>query len=125
MFSLVLTTAPMAHTSHESYIAAAAPEVRSKLEAIQELVEALIPTATRCIGYNMPAYRDRLIFLYFAAFKNHIGVYPPVTQDEQLIQELEPYRGKKGNLSFPLAQPLPLDLIGKVAVALYREYTCK
>ncbi len=115
----------MAHTSHESYIAAAAPEVRSKLEAIQELVEALIPTATRCIGYNMPAYRDRLIFLYFAAFKNHIGVYPPVTQDEQLIQELAPFRGKKGNLAFPLAQSLPLDLIGKVAVALHREYTGK
>ncbi|WP_255658951.1 hypothetical protein [Methylophilus sp. Leaf408] len=35
---------------------------------------------------------------------------------------MQAYRGKKGNLSFPLDQPLPLELIGQVAMALYREY---
>ena len=57
--------------------------------------------------------------------KKHIGIYPPVTQDAALVKELSPYRGEKGNLSFPLDQPLPIDLIGRVAVALHQEYECK
>jgi uncharacterized protein YdhG (YjbR/CyaY superfamily) len=92
------------------------------LEVIRTTVASLLPDATPCIGYNMPAFRDGRIFFYFAAFKKHIGIYPPVTRDADLISELAPYRGEKGNLSFPLNQPLPLELIGRVALALHREY---
>lgn len=62
------------------------------------------------------------MFFFFAAFRNHIGVYPPVTQDPALIEELAPYRGPKGNLSFPFGEPLPIEWVGRVAVALSREY---
>ncbi|MDO8329326.1 MAG: hypothetical protein Q7T36_02515 [Fluviicoccus sp.] len=92
------------------------------LEVIQAEVEIRIPAALRCIGYNMPAFRGKRIFFYFAAFKKHIGIYPPLTQGAGLIAELAPWRGPKGNLSFPRNQPLPIELIGRVAVALYREY---
>jgi len=71
----------------------------------------------------MPAFRQQRIFLYFSAFKNHIGVYPPVTDDEALISETEPFRGPKGNLSFPYSQELPLELIGRVAKALAVQHT--
>jgi len=110
------------HPSHEAYFESAAPDAQPLLTSIQSKVESLIPTATRCISYNMPAFRDKRVFFYFAAFKKHIGVYPPVTGDAALIAELAPYRGEKGNLSFPLSEPLPLDLIGRVALALHSEY---
>jgi uncharacterized protein YdhG (YjbR/CyaY superfamily) len=112
----------MTFSSHEGYFEAVAPEARWRLEAIQSRVETLLPSATRCISYNIPAFRDGPIFFYFAAFKNHIGIYPPLTQDAALVRELAPYRGTKGNLSFPLDQPLPLELVGRVAVALHRQY---
>ena len=70
----------------------------------------------------MPAYRSRRVFFFFAAFKEHIGISPPVRKDAALIREPDPYRGPKGNLSFPLAEPLPLELIGRVAQALYDEH---
>jgi uncharacterized protein YdhG (YjbR/CyaY superfamily) len=109
--------------SHEAYVASVPEAVRPRLTAIQAKVESLLPGATRCIGYSMPAYRgSRRIFFYFAAFKKHIGIYPPVTRDAALIAELAPYRGEKGNLTFALNQPLPIELIGRVAVALHREY---
>jgi uncharacterized protein YdhG (YjbR/CyaY superfamily) len=73
----------------------------------------------------MPAFRDKRIFFYFAVFKKHIGIYPPVSRDAALIRELEPFRGEKGNLSFAHHQPLPIELIGRVAVALHREYALK
>lgn len=62
------------------------------------------------------------MFLYFAAFKNHIGVYPPVKGDAKLEKELEQYRGEKGNLKFPLSKPIPDELIARVAKALARAY---
>ena len=109
-------------TSHEAYFLSVLPEVRPLLVSIQSRVEMLLPEATRCISYNMPAFKAGRVFFYFAAFKKHIGIYPPVTGDAELIEELAAYRGKKGNLSFPLNQDLPIDLIGRVAVALHREY---
>ena len=71
----------------------------------------------------MPAFRRGKVFFYFAAFKRHIGIYPPLHDDAALVAELEPFRGPKGNLSFPLDQPLPLELIGRVAEALHRQYS--
>lgn len=112
----------MAFTTHEAYFASVSPDALRLLEAIQAGVEVSVPGATRSIGYNMPAFKQARVFFYFAAFKKHIGIYPPVTQDAQLIQELAPYRGAKGNLSFPLGEPLPIDLIGRVALALSRQY---
>ena len=111
----------MTFASHDAYIASVAPEVRPLLLSIQETVEALLPKAARCISYNMPAFRDERVFFYFAAFRKHIGIFPPVHRHASLIVELAPFRGPKGNLSFPLNRPLPLDLIGRVAVALHVE----
>lgn len=112
----------MAFSSHEEYFATVAPEARSRLASIQATVESLLPQVSRCIGYNIPAFRDKRVFFYFAAFKKHIGIYPPVQHDAALVQELAPYRGEKGNLTFALDQALPLELIGRVAVALHRAY---
>jgi uncharacterized protein YdhG (YjbR/CyaY superfamily) len=112
----------MAFTTQEEYFESLALQASVLLISIQQRVETLLPDARRCISYNMPAFRDKRIFFYFAAFKKHIGVYPPVTHDTQLIKALASYRGEKGNLSFPLDQPLPLDLIGRVALALHHEY---
>lgn len=112
-------------SSHEAYFNTVSPEARQRLEAIQARVEALLPGVARCIGYQMPAFRDGRIFFYFAAFQNHIGIYPPVTQDAALLRELAPYRGPKGNLSFSHKEPLPIELIGRVALALHLEYARK
>ncbi len=113
----------MPFESHEAYFATLAPAVRERLERIQHEVERLVPGAQRCVSYQMPAFRQRRVFFYFAAFKKHIGVYPPVADDAALIAETARYRGPKGNLSFPLHEELPLDLIGRVAATLAAQYS--
>ena len=112
----------MTDDPHAPHLAAAPDDVQARLKAIQAEVERRVPSATRDIGYKMPAYRVRKIFFYFAPFKNHIGVYPPVTGPEALLAKLAPYRGPKGNLAFPHDQPLPLDLIGEAAEQLAAQY---
>lgn len=111
----------MTFSTHEEYFKTVNHEAQALLLTIQQHVEALIPEASRCISYKMPAFRSKRVFFYFAAFKRHIGIYPPVANDADLIKLLAPYRGPKGNLSFPLNQPLPIELIGRVALALYKQ----
>jgi uncharacterized protein YdhG (YjbR/CyaY superfamily) len=106
----------------DEYIAVSAPEVRDILSKIREDAKQAVPTAQECISYNLPALKQKRVFFYFAAFKKHIGVYPPVKSDVALIKELQPYRNEKGNLSFQLSQPIPFAIIAKVALTLSKEY---
>ena len=73
----------------------------------------------------MPALRLGGVLLYFAAFKKHIGIYPPVHGDAALLRALAPYRGEKGNLSFPLAEAMPYELIRRVARQRVKESASK
>jgi len=62
----------------------------------------------------MPAFTQNGVVVYFAAFKNHIGLYPPVSGDAKLEKDIAPYAGEKGNLRFPLNQPIPYELIERI-----------
>ena len=112
----------MSFTTHDEYFASLPEEIRQRLEQVQREVELRVPGATRTISYNMPAFKTERTFFYFAAFKKHIGIYPPVLNDQPLIAETAAFRGAKGNLSFPHDQELPLKLIGSVAAALAEQY---
>jgi uncharacterized protein YdhG (YjbR/CyaY superfamily) len=109
------------YASHDEYFASVPPEVRPLLAGVQSAIEAVVPEASRCISYNIPAYRLERVFIYFAAFKRHIGVYPPVRSDAGLVEALARYRGEKGNLVFPFDEPMPWDLIRRVAAALAQQ----
>ena len=112
----------MSEDAHDALLADVASEPRARLEAIRAEAERRVSGTQRCVAYKMPALKKGRVFLYFAAFRRHIGIYPPVAGPAALVEELAPYRGPKGNLSFPHDEPLPLDLIGRVAEALAAQY---
>jgi len=98
----------------DEYIAALSPEVQAILERIRVTIHNAAPDAQETISYCMPAFRQNGIVVYFAAFKNHIGLYPPVSGDAKLEKAIAPYAGEKGNLRFPLDRPIPYDLIERI-----------
>lgn len=108
--------------SIDDYIAAAAPAAQPVLRRIRREVRAAVPDATECIAYQMPALRRPKVFFYFAAFKKHIGIFPPVKGSATLQKRLARYRGPKGNLQLPLDEPMPYALIAQVAKALAKEH---
>lgn len=114
---------PPGYSSIEDYFAAAKPEARATLEEIRRIVESSVPDAEPVVSYQMPAFRKGRVFVYFAAFKAHIGIFPPVHGDDQLEHDLRPFRGPKGNLRFPLDKPMPFELIKRVVEALALQYT--
>jgi len=61
------------------------------------------------------------MLIYFAAFKQHIGVYPSIIGNGALNKQLKPYRGGKGNLKFPLNERMPYALITRVVKFRMRE----
>ena len=79
------------------------------------------PDAVETISYQIPTFTLGGNLVYFAAFKNHIGLYPPVRSDEKLRAEASVYANDKGNLRFPLDERIPYALIGRIVKARVRE----
>jgi uncharacterized protein YdhG (YjbR/CyaY superfamily) len=108
-------------TSIDEYIASAPADVRPILEKIRRTIAAAAPEAQELISYRMPAFKMKGILVYFAAFKHHIGMFPPVRGDAKLESDLAPYAGPKGNLKFPLDQPIPYPLIKRIVRLRVRQ----
>lgn len=101
--------------SIDEYIAGCAPEVRPILRKLRSTIKrAAPPDAKELISYRMPAFKLHGILVYFAAFKNHIGVFPPLKGDAKLQAAASKYAGPKGNLKFPLDAPIPYALVARI-----------
>lgn len=105
----------------DAYIAGFPSEVQAVLRRIRDVVRAAAPEAEETISYRIPAYKGNGILVYFAAFKNHIGFYPPVAGDAKLMAAIAPYAGPKGNLQFPLDRPIPYRLIERITRLRVRQ----
>jgi uncharacterized protein YdhG (YjbR/CyaY superfamily) len=98
----------------DEYIASFSPEVRTILKKIRLTIRKAAPGAQETISYNMPTFVLKGVLVHFAAFKKHMGFYPPVRGDARLQKALSIYAGEKGNLRFPFDQPIPYGLIEEV-----------
>ena len=100
--------------SVDAYIAGFPPDVQAILRKVRATVVAAAPGAHETISYRMPALRQHGVLVYYAAFKNHIGFYPPIKGDARLQQASARYAGEKGNLRIPFGEPIPYPLIARL-----------
>jgi len=101
-------------SSIDEYIATFPKEIQMKLEVVRATIKAAAPEAVEKISYQMPTFFLYGNLVHFAAFKNHIGLYPAPSGIEAFKHELSQYEGSKGAIRFPLDKPLPLELISKI-----------
>ena len=102
----------------DAYIAAAPKTVQPMLRELRQAIRSAAPKAEEKISYRMPfyAYHGRLI--YFAAHKNHVGMYPIIGREKDLYaKELKPYLVDKATLQFPIGSRLPISLVKKIVKA--------
>jgi uncharacterized protein YdhG (YjbR/CyaY superfamily) len=104
-------TAPKSIDEHSSTFP---PEVQAILRKVRQVVRGAAPGAQEVISYRIPAFKLNGVLVYFAAFKEHIGFYPPIRGDSRLEKAVSPYAGEKGNLRFPLDQQIPYALIERI-----------
>jgi len=101
----------------DGYIQAAPRGVRGKLAELRTIIKGVAPQAEERISYRMPYYGLGGRLAYFAAFRNHIGLYipPPVLAEHK--EELKGYQTSEATLRLPLDKPLPAALIKKLVKA--------
>ncbi len=101
-------------SSIDEYIGVFPNDIQEILEKVRMTIQKAAPDATEKISYSMPAFEQNGIVVYFAAFKNHIGLYALPSGHEAFQEELSKYKSGKGSVQFPLNQPMPFDLITKI-----------
>jgi uncharacterized protein YdhG (YjbR/CyaY superfamily) len=100
----------------DQYINQFPDNIQEKLTELREIIHQIIPEATEKISYKMPAFYWKENLIYFAAFKNHIGIYPTSTLIEHFREELKNYKCSKGAIQIPLNQEIPKSLIQKIVI---------
>lgn len=109
----------------DSYISQFPVDVQVVLQKVRQTIRNAAPDATEVISYQMPAFKQHGILVYFAAWKSHIGLYPPISGDEALVKAVAPYAGPKGNLQFPLEKSMPYKLIERIVELRVKQDTEK
>ncbi len=105
----------------DEYIAGFPNEVQEMLEKIRLTISKAAPDAAEAISYQMPTFKLNGNLVHFAAYKNHIGFYPTPSGIQAFKEELSVYAGAKGSVQFPLNQPIPFALIGKIVKFRVKE----
>lgn len=103
--------------SVDEYIAGQPEAVQGILERVRSTIRKALPGAEEVISYKIPAYKlhGRPV-LYFAGWKQHYSLYPATGRVVAAFkEELTPYEVTKGTIRFPLFQPVPVTLIGRIA----------
>jgi uncharacterized protein YdhG (YjbR/CyaY superfamily) len=109
----------------DGYISQFPADVQAILEQVRETINHAAPDAKETISYQMPAFKQHGILVYFAAWKKHIGLYPPISGDKFLEKAIARYAGPKSNLQFPLDEPIPYDLIERIVKLRVKQDTAK
>lgn len=108
----------------DDYIDTLPADVQAILLEVRRRIRNALPTADEAISYGIPTFTlGGRYLVYFAGWKHHISVYPVPTGDAAFERKIEPYRAGKGTLKFPLREPIPYDLIERVASLLLEERT--
>ena len=108
----------MAKTDYKSideYIANFPDDIQEKLETIRQTIHAAVPEAKEVISYQIPCFNLSGPILYFSAFKNHIAVAAPPPTIEVFKNELSGYKTSLSVFQIPYDQPIPKELITRMA----------
>jgi uncharacterized protein YdhG (YjbR/CyaY superfamily) len=106
----------------DEYIATFPADVQEQLQRVRRAMREAAAGTDEGISYGIPTLMlDGRYLMYFAGWKRHISVYPIPAVDAQLDREIEPYKAGKGTLRFPLTEPIPYELIGRLVGAAMRN----
>lgn len=106
----------------DEYIAARDEQIRPKLNEIRSILHGALPEAEERISWSMPTYWKGRNIIHFAASKNHLGIYPGEEATAVFAEDLTGFDVSKGTIRIPYDQPLPVNLIERIARWCYEEY---
>jgi uncharacterized protein YdhG (YjbR/CyaY superfamily) len=110
----------------DEYINDFPKEIQKLLIKIRMTIKQAAPEAEESISYGMPGFKTHgKPLVYFAAFKNHIGLYATPSGHKKFTNELSKYKQGKGSVQFPVNKPIPFILIRKIVEFRVKENIAK
>jgi len=99
----------------ENYILKFPEDVQRILKKIRGIIVNIFGKENEVMNYGVPGFKiDTKHFVLYAAFKNHIGIYPYPETIKHFSKELKDYKNSKGGIQFPFDKEIPYDLINKI-----------
>ena len=105
----------------DAYISEQPESAQPYLNQVREKLREVLPDAEERISWRMPTYWKKYNIIHFAAFKNHVGIYPGASAMEHFADRLTEYKTSKGALQLPFSKPIPLDLVAEIAIWSYHN----
>jgi uncharacterized protein YdhG (YjbR/CyaY superfamily) len=105
----------------DEYISTFPKNVQAILQKLRQTIKEAAPGAEEVISYQMPAFKLNGVLVWFAAFKDHISLFPKVSAIEAFKDKLANYEISKGTIRFPLNKPIPFNLIKEIVQFRVRE----
>lgn len=102
-------------TTISEYIKGAPIEGKSHLKQLYKILKSVAPKAEEAIKWGVPFFVEPRFLFSFAAFKSHCCFAPMGAALEEFREELKPYQTTKNYLKLPYNQPIPEDLIRRIA----------
>jgi uncharacterized protein YdhG (YjbR/CyaY superfamily) len=112
-------------TTVDEYIATFPKNEQAILQEMRQVVKEAAPEAEEVISYQMPAYKQNGIVVYFAAFTNHIGFFPTASGIEAFKEKLTDFKISKGTIQFPIDKPIPMELVKEIVRFRVKENLVK
>ncbi len=109
----------------DEYIAIASPNVKEHLERMRIAVLQTAPESLEYISYEMPAYKQNGIIVYFGGFTKHVSLFPGPEAIVAFKDELAAYKTSGGTIRFPADKKLPVTLIKKIVKYRLKENLAK
>ena len=107
----------------DEYIAAQNEKYQPRLREIRAVLRKALPYAEERISWSMPTYWKGRNIIHFAASKKHLGIYPGDEATAAFAEELSGYDISKGTIRIPYDQPLPEELIRRIAQWCFEKYS--
>lgn len=91
---------------------------RERLLEVYTLMKELLPEAQEKISYGVPTFYNKNGYIvYFAGYPKFTSIYP-VHLSAEALELAHPYLSGKSTARFPHDQPLPLDILRSIVLAL-------
>lgn len=103
----------------DEYIAAQPEALQPLLNQVRNTIRAVLPDAQERMSWRMPTYWQKHNIIHFAAFKDHISIYPGDKAISHFADRLADYKTSKGTWQLPYDKPLPFELIAEIAQWCY------
>ena len=108
-------------TTIAEYIRAAPREGQPHLRRLYAILKSVAPEAEEAIKWGTPFFVEPRFLFAFSAHKAHCNFAPTPAALEAFRKELEKHKTTKNYLQIPYNEPLPEDLIRKIAKYRLRE----